>query len=287
MTGPIASARPDDRGPRPEGACPSLVIGVDVPDHRQRRGLRGGRADAHDDAADDELRGVDRDRADDRPAAEDRHADQHQALATEVVAERAEHQHQAGEGQGVAADDPLQLRHVGVQLGLHAREDRTGDRVVEERQKEDREQGGETEVGAETAHDDVARSELGSRSSGRTGSRCRRSCSPFVPVQSQLPDPSRSRPASPSMLSNQLPGPMYGPAPHLRTPATDITPPDHEDERTPVITRQCCYFLGAAKTILKTALSPPEALPTLTAHFFEIRRQRCRTCRCRWCRSRP
>ena len=34
--------------------------------------------------------------------------------------------------------------------------------------------------------------------------------------------------------------------------------------------RESDYFLGAAKTILKTALSPPAALPTLTAHFLRF-----------------
>ena len=121
MTGPIASASPETAAHAPSARARRLVVGIDVADHRQRRGLRGRGADAHDDATDHQFDGGRRDRADDRSAAEDRHADQHETLAAEVVAERAEHQHQAGEGQGVTADDPLQLRDVGVQLRLHAR----------------------------------------------------------------------------------------------------------------------------------------------------------------------
>ena len=102
-------------------------------------------------------------------------------LRPKLSPERAEHQHQAGEGQRVAADDPLQLRDVGVKLGLDAREDRAGDRVVEEGQEEDGEERGETEVRADAANDDFC-APAATRVERVRGSRCPRSCSPFLPV---------------------------------------------------------------------------------------------------------
>ena len=261
------------RGPRTEGARPGLVIGIDVSDHRQRRGLRGRRADAHDDATDDELARVDRDRADDRSAAEDRHADQHQTLATEVVPERAEHQHQAREGQGVAADDPLQLRDVGVELRLDAREDRAGDRVVEEGQEEDGEQRGETEVCADAANDDVSHLQ-------RLAFEHVRGVGVLDHAPLSLPVIPTSRPVKVvtwsvhSMLSNQMLGPMYGPAPPLRTPAVDVTPDRRVDGTTSTTPRRCPrYFLGAAKVILKTALSPPDGVAHAHGALLQVRRR--------------
>ena len=45
-----------------------------------------------------------------------------------------------------------------------------------------------------------------------------------------------------------------------------IVPDDVSDNQG----RASYYFFGAAKEILKTALSPPVALPASTAHFFRF-----------------
>ncbi len=81
------------------------------------------------------------DGGDHRAGAEHRHAGQHDLLAPEEVADGAEAQHEAGEGQGVAVHHPLQLAHRGMQFALHIGQHHRDDRVVEEGQEEDEEEG--------------------------------------------------------------------------------------------------------------------------------------------------
>src|SRR5580658_8328328 len=61
------------------------------------------------------------------------------------------------------------------------------------------------------------------------------------------------------------------PARQLIRPRANIIHLTTRPKWPPVTSRRNdCYFLGAANTILKTALSPPDALPTLTAHFLRF-----------------
>src|SRR5271170_4147211 len=68
------------------------------------------------------------------------------------------------------------------------------------------------------------------------------------------------------MLSNQMLGPMYCPGALFVRNVANIASNDVSDNQG----RASYYFFGAAKEILKTALSPPVALPASTAHFFRF-----------------
>lgn len=116
-------------------------------DHRKRAGFGRGRTDAHDDTSCDQDVGIRCYRCDDRACAKDRHPGQHHLLASEQVADGAEAEHQAGEGQCVAIDHPLQLTDRSVQLALHVGQDNGDNRVVEERQEEDEQEGRQGEGG--------------------------------------------------------------------------------------------------------------------------------------------
>ena len=145
-------ARPRARCPETDVHTPSAraraaLVRVDLADQRQRSRLAGGRADAHHDPAGDQRARVVRERADERAGAEERDAAEHHLLAAEQVAERAADQHQPGEGEHVAVDDPLEARDAGPQRLLHVGERDADDRVVEERQEEDRAERGQREAG--------------------------------------------------------------------------------------------------------------------------------------------
>jgi hypothetical protein len=134
-----------DRRPYAErpGALP--LIGVDMPDHRQRARLAGRCAEAHDRAPGDEDADVRRGSRHDGPGAEDGNPDQHHALAAELIADHAEAEHRASEGQRIRAHHPLQRRDARVQLALDVAKRDANDRVVEECQEEDDAQYGQGE----------------------------------------------------------------------------------------------------------------------------------------------
>ncbi len=144
-----AEHRPDrerdtgDRGPDPECAGTLAPVGIDVTDQRERARLACGRAHAHDDAGDDQRARVGCERADERPRAEEHDAGEHHALSSEQVAKRSAGEHQPSEREHVAVDDPLERGHAGAQRGLDVRQRDADDRVVEEREEEDRADRGE------------------------------------------------------------------------------------------------------------------------------------------------
>ena len=82
-------------------------------------------------------------RAQHRAGAEDTDPGQHDLLTAELVPDHPAGQHDAGEGEGVGADDPLQVGHVRLEAGLDVAQRHADHGVVEERQEEQRAQGGE------------------------------------------------------------------------------------------------------------------------------------------------
>ena len=131
-----------------------------------------------------------RERRDEGAGAEAGDPGEQHLLAAEDVAERAAAQHQRREREHVAVDDPLQARHPGPQRGLHVGERDADDRVVEERQEEDRADGGQSETPGESRmpsghRPDDTRRRVGSaddrrrrRRQGRLAGRRRRSRRP-------------------------------------------------------------------------------------------------------------
>lgn len=167
MTGPRARARPETAA-RAEGPRPALPVGVDMADHRERRGFRRCCPDAHNNSADDEHRHRRGDRTDDRAAAEDHDAHEHDPLAAEGVAQRTANEHEARERQSVTANDPLELAHARVQFRLDARQYGTGDCVVEKREEQYEQERGEAEVRAQSMGELLA-SFAQASGDGRTG----------------------------------------------------------------------------------------------------------------------
>src|SRR5581483_102740 len=129
---------PRDRRPDAEGARPLRVLGVHVPDERERAGLAGRGADAHHDARGDQVPRARRERAEERPAREERDAGEHHPLPSKQVAERPAGQHQRREREHVSVDDPLQRRHSRAERRLHVGKRDADDGVVEEREEEHR-----------------------------------------------------------------------------------------------------------------------------------------------------
>ena len=132
-------------GPDPEGPGPLGAVGIEMSDHRKGAGLRGRRADAHDHPAGDEDVGGGGDGGDHRAGTEHGHSEQNHLLAPEQVADGAEAEHQTGEGQGVAVHHPLELAHRRVQVTLHICQHHGHDGVVEEGQKEDEQECGQSQ----------------------------------------------------------------------------------------------------------------------------------------------
>jgi hypothetical protein len=131
-------------------AVPGLLIGIEVPEHGQGARLAGRRAQSHDGTAADQHPGIGRQRTQHRTRAEHPGTHEHDLLSAELVAHHPEGQHRAGEGQRVRADYPLQGQHARVQVRLHAAEPDAHDRVVQERQEEQRTQDGQRNRSAAT-----------------------------------------------------------------------------------------------------------------------------------------
>ena len=127
--------RPDADGP-----VPAALIGVQVPQHRQGARLARGGAQSHDGPPGDQHAGIRRHGTQHGSGAEDPGPGQHDDLAAELVTDHPARQHHAREREGVGAHHPLQRGHPRVQGGLHAAQGDAHDRVVEERQEQQRAQ---------------------------------------------------------------------------------------------------------------------------------------------------
>src|SRR5262249_45889143 len=140
---------PGDPRPDPDRTRACALVGVDVPEHRQRARFACRGPQAHDGAPRDQHRGVRREGAEHGARAEHPRAGQHDLLAAELVPDHPAGQHDAGEREGISTDDPLQLPDACLQVGLQAAERDAHHGVVEERQEQQRTQRGESDrVGA-------------------------------------------------------------------------------------------------------------------------------------------
>jgi hypothetical protein len=97
----------------------------------------------HDRPPGDQHLDVRREPADHGPSAEHRDPDKHDPFAAKLIADHTEREHGGGERERVRADHPLQVRHSGVQVSLHAAKRDAYDRVVQEGQEQHEHQYGQ------------------------------------------------------------------------------------------------------------------------------------------------
>ncbi len=132
-----ANQRPGDQceagtgGPNSHRATALFFVRVGVAEQRKGVGNENGGTESLDRSCRDQDRGIGRECTGERRCRENRKTRHEDSLGAEPIAERAGSQNEGGEGDGVGADNPLQLGNAAAQRGADAVERGVDDGDIE------------------------------------------------------------------------------------------------------------------------------------------------------------